>query len=56
MKTKELTREDFVNWGKKAGEINKKKGKAYFKRISRLGVLARKRKKISTDRLTTNQN
>lgn len=29
-----------------AGEINRRKGKKYFSRIGKLGVLAKKRKKL----------
>jgi len=35
---KELKREDFVKWGRRSGEINKKKGKKFFSRIGKRGA------------------
>lgn len=35
---------EFAKWGKISGEINKKKGTEYFKRIGRLGGLSAAKK------------
>lgn len=35
---------EFAKWGKISGEINKKKGTEYFKRIGRIGGLNKAKK------------
>jgi hypothetical protein len=44
----ELTREFFVQKGRKGGLKTKKRGKAYFKRIGKLGGIARKNNETKT--------
>lgn len=41
MAKRKLTEKDFQEWGRKAGEVNKKKGKEYFSSLGKLGMAKR---------------